>query len=107
MSRVPGAGFTTTELLCALGIVGIVSVLAVRGGGRGRKGELAPAFARTVLATVHQARQAAIAKQRRTRLTVNFVNNTLQSEIQDSSGNWTTLNGVLTPPNGVSFCTLV
>src|SRR5947207_2328056 len=64
------AGFTLVELMTVVSLIVVVGFLAVRVVSRGRRGEAGPAFARTLLATIHQARQTTMALGRPTRLTV-------------------------------------
>lgn len=64
------SGFTLTELMVIVAIIGVVAALAARMYSGGVRGETAPAFARSVMATLGEARHMAVALGKRTRVTL-------------------------------------
>src|SRR5690349_24683900 len=85
------AGFTMIELMIVVGMMAIVAALAVRVMSRASRGERAPAYARSVLAMVHHARQTAIVSGKPTRITIyaNGASSSIISERQEADGTWT------------------
>jgi prepilin-type N-terminal cleavage/methylation domain-containing protein len=63
-------GFTLVELMAVVAIVGVVGALAARMYTRGVSGQAAPAFARSLMSTLLEARHAALALGRPTRVTL-------------------------------------
>src|SRR6516225_8405394 len=63
-------GFTLVELMVVVALMTVVAALAIRMMSRASRGERAPAFARSVLAMAHRARQTAIINGRPTRITI-------------------------------------
>jgi prepilin-type N-terminal cleavage/methylation domain-containing protein len=100
------SGFTLIEIMTVVSIIAITAALAVRMMSRNTRGEMAPGFARTVLSTAHQARQAAIVDGRPVRLTVQKGTTTtrLLSEIQQADGTWVKLDGLEPATRGIEFC---
>jgi prepilin-type N-terminal cleavage/methylation domain-containing protein len=64
------SGFTLPELMAVVCIVGIVAALAARMYGRGIRGEAAPGFARSLMASMLDARHSAMALGRTSRVTL-------------------------------------
>jgi Tfp pilus assembly protein FimT len=102
------AGFTIVEVMAVLAMMVVVSFLAVRLMSRGRRAEAAPAFARNLLTTLHQARQTALASARATRVTiappVGTAPSTVTSEMQQLDGTWVILGGTQNAPQGLELC---
>jgi hypothetical protein len=93
--------------MIVVAIMVIVGGLAVRIMSRASRGERAPAFARSVLAMVHHARQQALVSGRPTRVTVyaNGSSSTITSERLESDGStWTKLDGAEPSSHGVDVC---
>ena len=99
-------GFTLIELMVVVGIMAIVAALAVRVMSRASRGERAPAFARSVLAMVHRARQIALINGRPTRIAVytSGNNSTITSEMQQADGTWVSLDKATPTAQGVDIC---
>ncbi len=63
-------GFTLVELMVVVAIVSVVGALAARMYSKGVRGESAPAFTRTLMSTVMDARHMALTLGRMTRVTL-------------------------------------
>lgn len=100
------AGFTMIELMVVVGLMVIVAGLAVRIMSRASRGERAPAFARSVLAMVHHARQQAVISGKPTRITIyaGSTSSTIISERQEADGTWTKLDGAEPTSHGIDVC---
>jgi len=101
------AGFTLTELMTVVVILGIVSVLAVRMFSKNRRGESLAPFARTLYATVQQARQSAMALRRDARIRLVLPSGsqpaTFYYDLKDVTGSWLTQTK-LPVPEGLYVC---
>jgi prepilin-type N-terminal cleavage/methylation domain-containing protein len=101
------AGFTMIELMIVVGMMAIVAALAVRVMSRASRGERAPAFARSVLAMAHHARQMAMISNRPARIGVwaNGSSTVIQSEVLEADGTtWTKLDGAEPQGHGIEIC---
>jgi prepilin-type N-terminal cleavage/methylation domain-containing protein len=99
------AGFTLTELMVVVAILAIAVGVAARISSKSPRGDKAAAFARSLVLTAHEARQAALTLGQPTRLRVVSASTQLVSERFDSlSGTWVTLGGAVQAPNGVQLC---
>jgi prepilin-type N-terminal cleavage/methylation domain-containing protein len=99
------AGFTLTELMVVVAILAIAVGVAARVSSKAPRSDRAAAFARTMVQSAHEARQAALTFGQPTRLRVVSASSQLVSERFDSvSGTWVTLGGVIQAPGGVQLC---
>jgi len=103
------AGFTLTELMTVVVILGIVSVLAVRMFSKNRRGESVGPFARTLYATVQQARQSAMALRRDARIRLVLPSGGQPAifyyDLKDVSGTWITQTK-FPVPEGLYVCNI-
>src|SRR5262245_46767785 len=99
----PPNGFTLVELMIVVAMLVIVSFLAVRIMSKGRRGEAAPAFARTLMSTVNQARTRTMAQGRPTRITIapSPTGARLTSAWQTIDGDWVQLDDLNPTPLGL------
>src|SRR5262245_16970113 len=99
-------GFTLVELLVVVGMIVLVSFLAVRIMSRRGRGHAPPVLGRTLLARVHQARQTTMASSRPTRLTVQptVTGTKIVSEWQTVDGNWVQLDALEPSPSTLLLC---
>jgi prepilin-type N-terminal cleavage/methylation domain-containing protein len=105
-------GFTLVELLTVVTIIGGVTSLGLLMYARIARGDKAPAFARSILALVHEARQAATSNGRTTRITVDNTNG-MSAESHLCTGtacdntptNWTSLSMLTRAPSDIELCT--
>jgi prepilin-type N-terminal cleavage/methylation domain-containing protein len=101
------AGFTLTELMVVVAILAIAVGVAARVSSKSPRADKAAAFARSLVLTAHEARQAALTLGQPTRLRVVSALNPPQivSERFDTvSGTWVTLGGAIQAPSGVQLC---
>jgi prepilin-type N-terminal cleavage/methylation domain-containing protein len=101
------SGFTLVELMTVVCIVAIVGALAARMYSRGVRGEAAPGFARTMMATMLDARHSAMVLGRTTRVTLSPASPamTVLTETYDpNSTNWVK-QSTLSMPSSMRFCT--
>jgi prepilin-type N-terminal cleavage/methylation domain-containing protein len=104
--RRPGGGFTLVELMIVIAMVSVVGALAARIYSRGVRGEAAPAFARSLLSTILEARHAAMSMGRASRVTL--VPGSSGSRVvvdlwEPSTSSWVT-QMTTAVPSGVSLC---
>jgi prepilin-type N-terminal cleavage/methylation domain-containing protein len=104
-------GFTLVEMLVVVAIIGVVAALAARMYSRGVRGESAPKFARTLMATLLDARHQALALGRPTQVTLFGSSSTMSvtSLAYDTSSlpyKWVTQSTV-TLPSTMRLCTAV
>jgi prepilin-type N-terminal cleavage/methylation domain-containing protein len=100
-------GFTLVELMVVVTIVGLVAALAARMYSRGVTGETAPAFARSLMSTLLEARHSALALGRATRVTLTPSSPAMRvvSEAWDpTSGRWL-VQTTLSVPTSLQLCT--
>ena len=101
------AGFTLIELMIVVAIMTVVAGLAIRVMSRASRGERAPAFARSVLAMVHHARQQALISNRPTKILVysNASSSTIESWKLEADGTtWTKLDGSEPTSHSIDVC---
>jgi prepilin-type N-terminal cleavage/methylation domain-containing protein len=102
-------GFTLVELMVVVTIIAIIGGLAARMYSGGVRGETAPAFARTLLATVADARHLAVAlgKQARVQLVVDANGaehlDTYSYDTVNGTKTWL-LQGSLKVPSSLQLC---
>jgi prepilin-type N-terminal cleavage/methylation domain-containing protein len=99
-------GFTLVELMMVVAMISVVGALAVRMYSRGVRGESAPAFARTLLSTVLEARQEALSLGRSTRVTLVPASSgatAVLSAWEPSTSTWVKQMSVAVP-SGVQLC---
>jgi len=77
------SGFTLVELMVVVAIVALSGALAARMFSRGVRGESAPAFARSAMATLLDARHTAITLGRTTAVQVDGANSMLVTQVYD------------------------
>jgi prepilin-type N-terminal cleavage/methylation domain-containing protein len=100
-------GFTLVELMVVVALMTVVAALAIRMMSRASRGERAPAFARSVLAMAHRARQTAIINGRPTRITIysTGTSSSIVSEMLQPNGTtWQKLDGTDGMEHGVDVC---
>jgi prepilin-type N-terminal cleavage/methylation domain-containing protein len=97
-------GFTLPELMAVVAIICVVGALAARMYSAGVRGETAPAFARSVLGAMADARHMAVALGKRTRITLNTSPMRLDTESQEpTTGGWVA-QGSLKLPSTLQLC---
>jgi prepilin-type N-terminal cleavage/methylation domain-containing protein len=100
------AGFTLVELMVVVALVGVVATLAARLYSRGVRGEAAPAFARSLLATIQETRHGALVLGRPMRLRLvpgNPGAQVIVDQWDPTGATWVAQNGV-SVPSGVNLC---
>jgi len=101
------AGFTLVELMVVVALMTVVAALAIRIMSKASRGERAPAFARSVLAMAHRARQTALINGRPTRITIysTGTSSSIVSEMMQPDGlTWQKLDGTDGMEHGVEVC---
>lgn len=105
--RRAAAGFTLIELMVVVAIMTVVAGLAIRVMSRASRGERAPAFARSVLAMVHHARQQALINNRPTKIVIysDSTSSTIELWTLQSDGTtWIKLDVSQPTSHGVDVC---
>src|SRR5215831_7878498 len=100
-------GFTLVELMVVVALMTVVAALAIRVMSKASRGERAPAFARSVLAMAHRARQTALINGRPTRITISATgtSSSITSEMMQPDGTtWQKLDGTDGMEHGVEVC---
>src|SRR5262249_13617983 len=99
-------GFTLVELMVVVALMTVVAALAIRIMSRASRGERAPAFARSVLAMAHRARQGAMINGQPTKLTIsaNGSSSQITSWLMQADGTWAKLDGTDPTSHGVDVC---
>jgi prepilin-type N-terminal cleavage/methylation domain-containing protein len=107
-------GFTLVELMTVAAIIAGVTSLGLLMYARIARGDKAPAFARSILALVHEARSTALATGKPTllKLLSTTGNNTIESKVcnsvdatQCTTSNWTSLSMLSRAPSDIELCT--
>ena len=103
------AGFTLVELMVVVAIIALSGALAARFYSRGARGESAPAFARSALATMLDARHMALTMGRPVAVNVDGVTGALVTSSYDpTTKSWSTQSQTRTAvPSSVQLCTPV
>lgn len=110
-ARRRSAAFTLVELMTVVAIVGVVAALAARLYSRGVSGESAPKFARTMMATLLDARHQAMALGRPTevKLVSSSAGGSIATYAYDpTAGSWpSSAQQTIYLPSTVWLCTSV
>jgi len=96
-------GFTLVELMTVVAIVGIVAALGARMYSRGVRGETAPGFARSMMASVLDARHTAMALGKPTSLTLSAAS-VVTATWEPTTRAWTTASTIWLPST-LQMCT--
>src|SRR5437773_7897684 len=108
VSRRAVRGFTLVELMVVVAIIAVAAGLFVRMSSRAPRGDKAAAFARSLVLSAHEARQAALSVGELARLRIDSAKRQVISERFDTTQNkWVTLGGALQAPSGVLLCDVV
>jgi prepilin-type N-terminal cleavage/methylation domain-containing protein len=101
-------GFTLVELMVVVAIIAFSIAIAGRLFSRGNRGDTAPAFARSLLVSIQDARHTAISLGRPTRMLLDGVNSKIQTSTYDTTigatGAWGTAT-TMTMPSKTILCT--
>jgi type II secretion system protein H len=102
-------GFTLVEMLVVVAIIGIAASLAARMYSRGVRGESAPKFARTLMATLLDARHEAMALGRPTQVSLFGSSSTMtvNSYQYDTTALTWVPQSTLSLPSTMRLCTAV
>src|SRR5262245_20021492 len=102
-------GFTLVELMVVVALMTVVAALAIRVMSRASRGERAPAFARSILAMAHRARQFAIVNGQAAKLSIstNGSSSMISTWIQQPDGTWIKLDTTDGTGHGVDICDAV
>ncbi len=99
------SGFTLVELMVVVAIVGLVAALAARMYSRGVRGEQAPGFARSMMATMLEARHLAVSLGQTTRVTI--ATSTVLTESYDPTSQTWLAQTKTSLPSTLQMCTPV
>jgi type II secretion system protein H len=99
------SGFTLVELMVVVAITGVVAALAARMYSRGVRGESAPAFTRSMMATLMDARHMAVTLARPVGLTLDGSKGVVTTAAYDPNTTTWLQQSTVSLPSTMRLCT--